>query len=175
MTYLNEKNKKTEKIIHLMITSICKRNCKYCCNKQYDLSTIPIVTDSELQNSHTLCLTGGEPFAFSNPCEIALYYKRKYKNIKNIYVYTNAYEFAEYLESNSIGNIDGVNVSIKTKEDVIAFNQNIKDRDDIKNLKSNILYVFDNLYTEAVTGFVIKHREWQSDFKPANDSIFRRI
>lgn len=175
MTKLNEKNESTEKIIHIMVTSLCSRNCKHCCNKQYDLNDIPYVTDEELKKAETLCLTGGEPFAFTNPCEIANYYKRKYKNIKNIYVYTNAVELAKYLMHNTIENIDGISISIKTDADAAAFDYFIKDKKAIRNLTSNRLYVFDNLYTEEIQGFTVIHREWMSEFQPANDSIFRRV
>lgn len=174
MSLLNEKNERTEKVIHLMVTSLCNRNCKHCCNKQYDLNSIPYVTDEELKKAETLCLTGGEPFAFTDPCEIARYYKNNYKNIKNIYVYANAIELTEYLLNNTIKNIDGISISIKTKADVTAFLL-IKDRKDIHRLKNNRIYVFDNLYTEEIQGFEVIHREWQLDFKPANDSIFRRV
>ena len=87
------------KTLHLMVTPLCNRNCKYCCNKQYTLSDIPIVTDKELKETEILCLTGGEPFAFTDPCAIAQYYKRKYSNIKSVFVYTNAMELAKYLLS----------------------------------------------------------------------------
>lgn len=176
MTHLNEKTEITKKIIHIMVTSLCGRNCKHCCNKQYDLNDIPYVTNEELKEAETLCLTGGEPFAFTNPCEIAAYYKHKYKNIKNIYVYTNAVELAHYLTfRTTIHNIDGVSISIKTEDDRYAFHHFIKDRKDIRNLPSNRLYVFDNLYTEEIDGFTVIHRAWMTDFQPANDSIFRRV
>ena len=42
---LNDRTDKTKGIIHLMVTSLCDRNCPYCCNKQYDLNDIPYVTD----------------------------------------------------------------------------------------------------------------------------------
>jgi len=173
-TKLNEKTEITKKIIHIMVTSLCSRSCKHCCNKQYDLNDIPYVTDEELKEAETLCLTGGEPFAFTNPCEIATYYKHKYKNIKNIYVYTNAVELAKYLQYNTIRDIDGISISIKTKADALVFD-GIKDRKDICQLASNRLYVFDNLYTEKTQGFNVIHREWMEDFQPANDSIFRRV
>lgn len=61
------------------------------------MNAIPCVTDEELRNAEVLCLTGGEPFKYTQPNAIASYYKRNYPNIKKIYVYTNALEFAEYL------------------------------------------------------------------------------
>ena len=158
-----------------MTTSLCGRNCKYCCNKQYDLNDIPYVTDEELKCANTLCLTGGEPFAFSNPCAISGYYKSRYRNIKNVYVYTNAEELAVYLLRNRLYSIDGLSISIKTNTDVFAFTKIIRNNTDVLNLKSNLLYVFDDLYTENPAGFKVIHRKWQKEFVPANDSIFRKI
>lgn len=175
MAKLNKKNKKTEKIIHLLITSLCNRNCEFCCNKQYDLNKIPYVTDEELKNAETLLLTGGEPFLFSNPCEIATHYKLKYKNIKNIYVYTNALELLRYLNLNKFLNgIDGLSVSIKNELDLWAFNKLVKNPK-INKLTSNRVYIFDNLIPEELGNFKLIIREFQKDFQPAIDSIFRKI
>lgn len=172
---LNEYNEKTKNIIHLMVTSLCNRNCAHCCNKQYDLNDIPYVTDDELKNCHTLCLTGGEPFLYSNPSEIARHYKLKYPNIKNVYVYTNADELLECLkEKDILAYIDGVNVSIKTKMDQISF-YGIANNMRIKELNHNRLYVFNNLMPRDTGNFEVFKRDWQEDFKPADDSIFRRV
>lgn len=94
---LNEYTSETARNIHLLTTSLCYRNCPYCCNKQYDLSTIPQVSNEELCLAENIFLTGGEPFTFSQPAEIADYLKYKYKNIKKVIVYTNAYELYYYL------------------------------------------------------------------------------
>lgn len=107
--------------MHILITSLCDRDCKYCCNKQYDLSKIPYPTKEEFEKSELVCLTGGEPFKYSNPDEIAHYLKDKF-NIKKIIVYTNAYEFVQYLtKGNCLNYIDGVTVSIKNQKDKKAW------------------------------------------------------
>lgn len=176
MAKLNEKNTVTEKVIHLMVTSLCNRDCAYCCNKQYDINDIPYVTHEELLNADTICITGGEPFSYSNPCEIAMYYRKHYPNIKNIYVYTNAAELAEYLiEEGKIYCINGVSVSIKNITDRKMFNLIIRNNYQIKALPSNLLYVFDNLYSESVEHFSVIKREWQCDFVPDPNSIFRKV
>lgn len=176
---LNEKNEYTEKVIHLMVTSLCERDCPYCCNKQYDLNFIPYVTDEELSRCHILCITGGEPFSFADPSGIAKYYKKKYKNIKNVYVYTNAYELYEYLyfNNNTIHNIDGLNISIKDKRDLNVFDGSLYatiTRGWASKL-SNRLYVFNGLMPKNTEGVNIIKREWQKEFVPADDSIFRKI
>lgn len=180
MAKLNTLNAHTRNIIHLMVTALCNRDCPHCCNKQYDLNQIPYVTDEELKDAHTLFITGGEPFLYANPNKIAKYYKTHYPNIKKVIVYTNAAELHDYiLHYGELDYIDGVNVSIKTPEDYEKF-QYLIYYDQVACLTDNRLYHF--LYkTLPVTqsmvdsGFEIIHRDWQADFEPADDSIFRRV
>lgn len=175
MTKLNPKNDKTKEVIHLLVTSLCNRDCKYCCNKQYDLAQIPYVTEEELNDCKTLCITGGEPFLYTDPCEIAYYYKQRFNNIKNIYAYTNAWEFTYYLDHHHLDCLTGLSVSIKKKQDLWAFENFIVDNKEVNALSSNLLYVFDNLVPKKLGNFKLIHRVWQSDFEPADDSIFRRV
>lgn len=173
---LNEATETTEKVIHLMVTPLCNRDCKFCCNKQYSIEDIPTVSDEELRKAEVLCLTGGEPFAFTDPCNIAQYYKKTYRNIRKVYVYTNAYELSNWIDNaNRIHDIDGLSISIKTELDAFAFQKYIETDPEICSLSSNRLYVFHNLYTEKSKEFEVIHREWQENFEPANDSIFRRL
>ena len=175
MAILNERNENTKGIIHLLTTTLCNRDCKHCCNKQYDMNEILYVTEAELHEAHTICLTGGEPFLYTDPCEMARYYKRRYRNIKNVYVYTNALELAQWLNNNSLHDIDGLNISIKTRADAKAFEHILKNHIDIISLSSNLLYIFDKLYpTTPLEGYQVFERKWQPDFEPADDSIFRR-
>lgn len=179
MAILNERTDKTKRVIHLLVTPLCNRNCKYCCNKQYDMASIPVVTDEELREAEVLCLTGGEPFAFTDPCEIAQYYKSKYCNIKKVYVYTNAKELAYYLRIHEmLLGINGLNISIKNIDDAAAFVLDIRDNPFCNfDFYDNRLYIFDNMLNESdIKGhYQVIHREWQEDFKPADDSIFRRM
>lgn len=178
---LNDYNEKTKKVIHLMVTSLCLRDCPDCCNKQYSLDDVAYVTDEELKQCEVLCITGGEPFEFTNPEKIARYYKSKYPNIQKIYVYTNALELYNFCRRNSncSDSIDGYNISIKTKADVNAFYK-MKDYTRF-SFKENRLYVFDNLITEETIPTITRYywtvtpREWQEDFKPADDSVFRKV
>ena len=168
--------KQNKEVLHLLVTSLCARNCKYCCNKQYDLNKIPYVSNEEFKNTEVICLTGGEPFMFSSPCAIAAYYKNKYSNIKQIYVYTNAAELGLYLQKNNIWAIDGVSVSIKSSLDKKMFENFIVNNKNITNLTSNLLYIFDEqLFPNEIGNFKIIKRDWQEHFVPANNSIFRRV
>ena len=172
---LNDVTEKTKGIIHLMITSLCARNCRYCCNKAYSLDDIPHVTDDELRNAHTLCITGGEPFMFSNPSAFAKYFKQFYPNIKRVYVYSNVYELSLYLLNHgTLEGIDGINASIKSKSDRSAFDY-VKNHLDILQMKHNRLYVFGDQIPQDPKNFKVIIREWQKEFVPSDDSIFRLV
>ncbi len=176
MAKLNEKNERTEKIIHLMITEKCDRHCPLCCNNQYDMNTIEYVTDEELKNAETIFLTGGEPFAYADPCYFAQQLKEKYPNIKNIYVYTNALELYLYLEKDYIYGIDGITISIKNKMDYKVFEKSLQYDEQILRLKSNWIYTFPgfNDIEYPKEHFTKRDRVWQEDFVPDPNSIFRR-
>ena len=185
MAYLNEKNEITEKKIHLLVTIFCDRNCPDCCNNQYDMTTIPVVTEEELRNAEEIYLTGGEPFAYADPCRIAWRLKKDYLNIKKVFVYTNATELAFYIAKkqtlftlSSFNDLDGLTVSIKDEKDRWYFDYIVKIKE-INELESNILYVFPNIpgcdHFDNLGNFIKKDRYWQKDFTPAPDSIFRRI
>lgn len=181
MALLNQKNSETEKIVHLMITNKCDRNCKYCCNKQYDVNKIPIISGEELNNARELYLTGGEPFAYANPCYIADLLKNLYSNIERVIVYTNAYEFGEYLKQGGcIYGIDGLTISIKDKRDKAAFEEYILYNKEVNNLKYLRLYIFDEVdisieeIVEIPCWYDIRERKWQKEFNAAPNSIFRR-
>lgn len=178
MAILNEKNEDIVKNIHLMVTSLCNRNCPYCCNRQYNLSDIPQVSDEELQKAENIFITGGEPFAFAQPDEIALLLELRYPNIKQVIVYTNALELYNYLgKGGRMDYIDGLTISLKNQADKKYFMDIVSLLEKYPNCKSNRLYYFDDSYIEGLdtTGFEVSKREWQSEFVPAPDSIFRRI
>lgn len=170
-------------VMHLLITDKCDRDCKYCCNKQYDVNDIPIVTKEEYESVDTVCLTGGEPFKYAEPSYMALRLKNRYQNIKNVYAYANAEPLYKWLEKNEYDRferivfttaLDGLSVSIKNEEDASAF-EKLVNHPFIKSLKSNYLYVMNGLNPEQTGNFKVINREWQEDFKPAKNTIFRRL
>lgn len=166
-------------IIHLLVTTLCDRNCKHCCNKQMDMNSVPQVTNEELSKAKMVLLTGGEPIIYANVNRIAEKLKLKFPNIEKVIVYANAAEFLYAIDSEDIDldHIDGVSLSIKNRFDLYCFEQ-LQLRHYYclpKNLKSNRLYVFDGLMPKSTKCFEVFEREWQPKFEPCPDSIFRRI
>ena len=97
--------------------------------------------------------------------------------IKNIYVYTNAYELALYLERKGrLFAIDGVTISIKKSYDYEVFEEILQYNPEVLKLKSNWLYTFPgfNDIKYPKEHFTKRDREWQEDFVPDPNSIFRR-
>ena len=177
---LNEKNSTTEKIVHIMITDKCNRKYPYCCNNQYDISSIPVVTDEELRRAEYIYLTGGEPFAYSDPCRVANGIKILYPNIKKIGVYTKAYELFEYLcrKGNFLYGVDTLTISLKDLRDKKVFKDYLSNNHDILYLYDGAphrVYSFVGLEgLEKRPEFDIQERQWQKNFEAAPDSIFRR-
>ncbi len=177
---LNNYTENTKGVIHLLTTSLCDRNCKYCCNKQYNLNDIPYVTEDELKNCHTIYITGGEPFLFSQPNNIALYLRKKYPNITNVGIYGNAKALSDYLFSRGDLNfITHLSISIKNILDYISLSYIIAHRKvRTRPKQNNILYIMydsQELHEEVLEIFTVIHRDWQEEFIPAPDSIFRKV
>lgn len=175
MAQLNEKTDITKRNVHIMITNRCYRNCPFCCNKQYDVNDIPIVTNEELEEAENIFLTGGEPFAFADPCMTAAFLKGTYPNIKKVYVYTNAYELYEYLyaREKNLWGIDGLTISIKDKRDLEVFKDIVYHRQVFARRNDIRVYVFGDMKVDEY--FKTFKREWQKEFVAAPDSIFRRV
>ena len=164
--------------LHLVVTSLCDRNCQWCCNKQYDIKNLQYASDEDFRWAEMLCLTGGEPFAYSNPCNLAGFYKHKYDNIKHVIVYSNSLELAEYLfNGGRIRFIDGVNVSIKSDDDLGCLRAVIPH---IHSLPMNRIYDFTGRAKEVLEAmgvgnrFEVINREWQKNFVPAENCRFKR-
>lgn len=178
---LNEYNEQTKSVIHLAVTTLCDRTCPYCCNNSYTWDEVPYATTAELSACHTICITGGEPFSFANPCMIARQLRKLYPNIKHVYVYTNAFALHLYLQHGGlIHDIDGVSISIKDWRDSLVL-EDVLQHHEIRLLPSNMVY--DMLYeddererlSEQYPSYKFIKREWQKNFVPDPNSIFRKL
>lgn len=176
MAILNEYNDQNKHIIHLMITNKCNRKCLDCCNNQYNVNNIPVIIDEELLQAKDVFLTGGEPFAYAYPNEVARILKVIYKNINRVFVYTNACELVEYVNNGGkLDHIDGLTISIKNKIDKEVFEKYIAYNEDIYTNKCNRVYLFEGFEdTNVPYYFDTYNRKWQKNFVAAPYSIFRR-
>ena len=158
-----------------------------CCNKQYSIDEIPVVTVEELKNAEVVLLTGGEPFLIDGVCDLAKEIKGQYRNVESVYVYTCGDSLLGWMKSNGhLHDIDGVNLAPKNRYDtecVEELVENANYRRQIMSMSSNRIYLFESqryklanlMKTIGVYENVeIIYREWQKEFK-AQSGIFRRL
>lgn len=179
-------------VLHLMVNNTCTNDCPLCCNKQYNVDDIPVVTVEELRSVDTICFTGGQPMlnleSFARFCSCIEF---DYPNIKTGYVYMNGAELISIynLEVSRTRKIFenfpcntkvsyGLTMSPKRHSD---WNLIRKYKQYMKAWKSNRIYCFSDMdvaNAEAIFqhGEVeIVRREWQKNFVPAPNTIFRRL
>lgn len=186
-------------VIHLMLNTNCDNHCMLCCNDQYDLSSVPVVTVKELDNAKTVLLTGGEPFKIPYFADFVQNLRGQYKNIENLYVYTSGYSMYHNLEQwnkNEVyTDIDGVNISPKgTNPERWAIQGMLgKNALDIffqifASMKSCRLILMDRKeendaflstlniqqFRDLGVRFDVEYRDWQSEFQP-NGGVWRRL
>lgn len=178
-------------VLHLMVNNTCTNNCLLCCNKQYDIENLAVVTVKELQSIDTICFTGGAPML--NLQSLALFstgLERTYPNINRIYIYMNGAELSSVYNQNEVSlkifkNFPlnshihfGLTMSPKCEKDweIIRLISH-----SLEYYTSNRLYCFsDTDVAKAKEIFpngnveIIK-REWQVHFIPAPNTIFRRL
>lgn len=180
-----------EKIIHLYIISKCGKNCLLCCNKFYDMNSVHIVTEDELKSADIVCLTGGDPFLYSELHTFIGELCKKYPNIKNIYIYTSGSALIHYLNFNwdkFIKLTDKVSVSIAPKDilDWVAVTNILRDKvfnNILSSMKSNRLMIFEDqeryfeqfLKDVDLSMFTILGRKWDSEFNVPENEIFRKL
>lgn len=186
-------------IIHLMVNTKCTNKCKDCCNSQYYLDNVPVVTVNELKNAKIVLLTGGEPFLLKDIYGFVKSLRKQYPNIVKLYIYTSGYAMYmtrdNWLTQMGFGlYVDGINFSPKCKGDekameklfddvsarlllfhpnksnrIILMNYEGKTIDDDKFIQS--LRIEEDLFGES---FSIEKRNFQKEFQP-NGGVWRRL
>lgn len=183
-------------VIHLMINRWCGNSCPLCCNKQYDLETVPVATVEDLKAAHTVMLTGGNPFAVYDIDSFCSRLRRDYSNIKRLYIYTSGSQMIFNEDVHRYLNVDGINFSPKSKYDYEAIKKMLTNSDFAVNVFSHvrnnrIILMPNDFITRkqqeeyikslpleglAFYGakFDVEYREWQEEFQP-NGGVWRRL
>jgi hypothetical protein len=128
------------KKLRLLVTKDCPRDCAMCCNKGYDLDSLPIVDNFDYDE---ILITGGEPLSMENigkTTTLIRYLKIVDINVnRKIYIYTADCDGVVEI----ISLVDGVTLTLHTQDDAedFVFNNDIfftKSRIEGKSLKLNI-------------------------------------
>lgn len=106
------------KTLRLLVTKNCNRTCPGCCNNDWDLDSLPVITDYE--NYDVICLTGGEPLRYNTILGLVSLIKL----IKSInpncllVVYTANVRFIQTI----LQYADGVTLTLHDQSDLINLN-----------------------------------------------------
>lgn len=198
--YKDEENA-DHSVIHLMMNSQCTNHCPDCCNNQYDLNTVPVVTVEELKAAKVVLLTGGEPFLIPGLLSFVQSLRMQFKNIERLYIYTSG--AGMYRARNGWAcpaftvYVDGINFSPKSGMDEFAirqlfgnnFHRNLmgymessrfilmdypgKMTNDDSFIKDLRLDEFENNQCYSCK-FSIERRGFQQEFQP-NGGVWRRM
>lgn len=187
--------------IHLMINRWCGNSCPLCCNKQYDLDTVPVVTVEELKAAHTVMLTGGDPFYVKSLMDILAHLRYEYHNIEYVYIYTSGFpmfkneDILRYPEQ-FFSDVNGINFSPKSISDYAVIREILSNPQYIFQfsayLRNNRIILTPNdfmirkqqeKYIESLplkeiasygVNFEVEYREWKEEFNP-NGGVWRRL
>ncbi len=119
-----------KKKLRLLVTKECLKNCEGCCNKDWDLDSLPVV--GGFSNYDEIIITGGEPLSekqYYNTKILIDYLSAWFPNTK-IILYTNKSDgVIRLLEENKIKEIkiNGITLTLHDQSDV-------EDFDDLNNL-----------------------------------------
>jgi len=158
--------------LRLLLSKQCNRNCEGCCNKDFDLDKLPVVTD--YSGYDEIILTGGEPMLRPNFIREMVRRIRK-QTLVPIYLYTAKVDRLQSALA-VLGIIDGICVTLHEQSDVEAFHklENAIDYSLGKSLRVNIFkgvkIFIDHLQWKVKSGI-----EWIKNCPLPKDEIFARV
>ena len=168
------------KKLRLLITDKCNRDCKLCCNKNFDLQNLPICDD--FKGYSEIMITGGEPALF--PFTVTTICKKiRIENPEaKIIIYTADVNYAYKLLTGS-EDFDGLTLTIHKIIDAHYFDKKFRDFSfKVDNIslrlnsfvsKSNYSLTLKNTLEELDWKFV--KFKWLKDCPLPIDEEFKRI
>lgn len=171
------------KKLRLMITDRCINDCPMCCNKQFDLSKIPIVDNYDYEE---VSITGGEPGLVTQLFDIAKGIRfnasSRGRDIK-LYLYTSLFESPYITFCTTL--FDGIVLTPHKERDIPKFidiNNSLLGLKSIGRLDdcSLRLNLFNNMKTLLpedinLSLWKVKDIEWIKDCPIPEGEDFRRI
>ncbi len=103
-------------ILRLLLWSACDRACPGCCNKDWDIPNLPVVTEKEIANAEMILLTGGEPMLSPSRVLSYVHYLRG-RTSAPIILYTAKPERLPEMDAY----LDGLTVTLHEQADVPRF------------------------------------------------------
>ena len=159
--------------LRILLWERCSRACPGCCNKQWDLTTLPVASLEELGTYDEIILTGGEPMLYPMAAQHLASLIRTKTHAK-IYLYTASPNYALYVLLRSL---DGVTITLHDQSDVprfIRFKDMLGTEDMEKSLRLNVFRDID-LGSLDLTGWKVrKNMEWIENCPLPPNETFKR-
>lgn len=168
--------------LRLLVTKECVKHCPKCCNKAFDLDTLPVVDRWDYKE---IMITGGEPLLFPLSTEAIIQSIRNIQALQGtngkIYLYTSVMDNKSFYPV--LDKLDGIVYTPHSKSDVKDFlpiNDVLNHHDEITKGKSLRLNLFSNIKKYIPEGtdlshWKIKDMEWKDDCPIPEGEDFRRI
>lgn len=154
--------------LRLLLWEECNRNCPGCCNKDWNLETLPVCRDFSPYD--TVMLTGGEPMMCPPAVHNAVRTIRKDSDAE-IYVYTAKVDNSAAISVLSA--VDGMTVTLHTQVDVepfLNFTRAVANID--RSLRVNI---FQGIEVDVPPDWQIKRgMYWVKNCPLPEDEVFMR-
>ena len=175
------------KRLRLLVTSKCHNDCPLCCNKQFDLETLPIVNRWDYDE---IILTGGEPLSSNKNVRNLIKLIRSIKVIQKIqglpvskfYLYTSTHHIEMLLKM--LKYLDGVTYTPHNNEEkltLLNFTNILEQEPNLYEGKSLRLNLFPEDYQEIMQIEVIrkfwnlKKIKWLKECPVPDGEVFERI
>lgn len=162
--------------LRLLLTEECNRSCKGCCNKGWDLSSIPVCISYE--GFEEILITGGEPLIKPGLLFATIINIRMVTDTP-IYIYT-AYREDPARLWRFLSLVDGITLTLHTKKDVAAF----KELNDMvirylpagsKSLRLNVFKGIELTGIDTSRWIVKKDMVWIKDCPLPENEEFMRV
>ncbi len=161
--------------LRLLIFQECHKNCEGCCNKDWDLNSLPV--NKNYYNYDEILITGGEPLLKPKLLKEIIGNIRKQNPITKIFVYTTFPQTKHLIDVLYIS--DGITITIHEQNDVkhfIRFRNNVYDFF-IKN-RSIRINIFKNIDIDDkyLRGMIVKKNiEYIKNCPLPTDEVFKRL
>jgi hypothetical protein len=180
---VEEKNKKAR----LLVTADCPNKCPKCCNKLYNLNTVPVIDRWDYEE---ISITGGEPALFSKEIYHLIQGIREVQSAQGvrskIFIYTS--KTTLLWDEAVLSSVDGITYTPHNEEDVqflVDINEEFLKRGMFthyvcENKPSLRLYLFPEIVELLPSGidlslWDIKFIHWRDDCPIPEGEDFRRV
>jgi hypothetical protein len=161
------------KKLRLLVTEYCPRKCPSCCNKDWDLGALPVV--SSFKGYESIMLTGGEPMELPLETLLDIFQRIRRDNPgAKIYVYSAALHRTDRMVCIA-AYVDGFTVTLHEKEDGSLFEYMERTLPLFRHLSLR-LNVFRGVPYKASPRWIVKdNMVWQKNCPLPQDETFMRL